>query len=101
MQPYKKKLHNKLVKASEGANLAITDWEKFKSRKFSGNNRNKISNKNNAIKHTHQMAIALDTLMAIVTGVELAHDPVYLSKRKFHSKDGVDDLIGFNQNCIK
>jgi len=86
-----KKLHNKLVKASEVANLAITDWKKFKSRKFNGNNRNKISNKNNAIKHTHQMAIGLDTLMEIVTGVELAHDPVYLLKRKYHSKDGIDD----------
>ena len=99
--PMPEKLYHKLVKASEVANLAITDWSKFKSRKFSGDNSNKISNENNAIKHTHQMAIALDTLMEIVTGVKLANDPVYLIKRKFHIKDGIDDLIGFNPNCVK
>ena len=53
-----------------------------------------------AQKHTHQMAIAIDTLMKIVTGVELEHDAVYLQKRKYHTKDGIDDLIGFNPNCI-
>ena len=25
----------------------------------------------------------------------------YLQKRKYHTKDGIDDLIGFNPNCIK
>jgi hypothetical protein len=39
--------------------------------------------------------------MEIVTGVKLANDPVYLIKRKFHIKDGIDDLIGFNPNCVK
>ena len=94
------KLHKKLVKASEVANLAITDWDRFKSRKYSGTQQNMISNKNNAIKHTHQMAISLDVLMKLVTGVELEHDPVYLKKRKHHMKDGIDSLIGFNANCI-
>ena len=46
------------------------------------------------------MAIAIDTLMEIVTGVKLEHDPIYLRKRKMHTPDGIDDLIGFNPNCI-
>jgi len=93
------KLHNKLVKASKVANLAITDWDQFKSRKYGGAQSNAIEDPKNAIKHTHQMAIAIDTLMKIVTGVELEHDAVYLQKRKYHTKDGIDDLIGFNPNC--
>ncbi len=93
------KLHNKLVKASKVANLAITDWNQFKSRKYGGAQSNAIEDPKNAIKHTHQMAIAIDTLMKIVTGVELEHDAVYLQKRKYHTKDGIDDLIGFNPNC--
>jgi len=46
------------------------------------------------------MAIAIDTLMEIVVGVKLEHDPIYLRKRKMHAPDGMDDLIGFNPNCI-
>ena len=46
------------------------------------------------------MAIAIDTLMEIVTGVKLEYDPIYLQKRKMHTPDGIDDLIGFNPNCI-
>jgi len=46
------------------------------------------------------MTIAIDTLMEIVTGVKLEHDPIYLQKRKMHTPDGIDDLIGFNPNCI-
>ena len=95
------KLQKKLVKASEVANLAITNWPQFKSRKYSGTGTqlNVIGDPKNAIKHTHQMAIALDTLMKIVTGVELERDRLYLQKRKYHAKDGIDDLIGFNPNC--
>ena len=78
------KIQKKLVKASEITNLAITDWAKFKSREFSGANPNKISNKKNARKHTHQMAFSLDALMEVVTGVKLKHDPIYLQKRKYH-----------------
>jgi len=94
-----KKLHNKLVRASEVMNLAITDWDQFTSRKYSGTQHNKISSKDSARMHTHHMAFALDTLMKIITGVELEHDDVYLQKRTYHMKDGIDDLIGFNPNC--
>ena len=93
------KLHNKLVKASEVTNLAITNWDQFTSRKYSGTQHNKISSKDSARMHTHHMAFALDTLMKVITGVELEHDAVYLQKRKYHMKDGIDDLIGFNPNC--
>ena len=97
-----KKLHKKLIKASEVVNLAITDWDKFKSRKYTGG---KIANfipKDHAIKHTHQYALAIDTLMQIITDVELEHDPEYLGKRKYQIKEsyGIDQLIGFNPNCI-
>ena len=92
-------LHNKLVRASEVVNLAIADWDKFTSRKYSDTQHNKISSNDHARMHTSHMAFALDTLMKIVTGVELEHDAVYLQKRKYHTKDGIDDLIGFNPNC--
>jgi hypothetical protein len=95
------KLQKKIINSAKVANLAIMDWKKFKSREFKGKNRNKISDPSNAIKHTHQMAIAIDKLMEIVTGIKLENDPVYLQKRKMHLKDGIDDLIGFNPNCIK
>ena len=95
-----KKLHKKLVKASEVANLAITDWDKFKSRKYSGTQHDKISSKDSPRVHTAQMAFALDTLMKIVTGVELEHDAVYLQKRQWDMKFGIDETIGFNPNCI-
>jgi hypothetical protein len=95
------KLQQKIINSAKVSNLAITDWKKFKSREFKGKNRNKISDPSNAIKHTHQMAIAIDKLMEVVTGIELENDPVYLQKRKMHLKDGIDDLIGFNPNCIK
>jgi hypothetical protein len=93
-------LHYKLVNSGKIANLAITDWQKFKSRKFTGPNRNALKGKEHAIKHTHQMAISIDKLMLIVTGVKLENDPIYLRKREYHAKDGIDDLIGFNANCI-
>ena len=48
--------------------------------------------------HTHQDALAIDTLMEMITGVKLETDPTYLYKR---SNSGIDDLIGFNANCIK
>ena len=95
------KLKNKIINSAKVANLAIMDWEKFKSREYKGENINKISDPSNAIKHTHQMAIAIDKLMEVVTGIKLENDPVYLQKRKMHLKDGIDDLIGFNPNCIK
>ena len=93
------KLHNKLVKASEVTNLAITDWDEFTSRKYSGTQHNKISSKDSARYHTNHMAFALDTLMEIITGVELGIDTVYLQKRKYHMLFGIDEMIGFNPNC--
>ncbi|MDA9319785.1 hypothetical protein N9Q65_02650, partial [Candidatus Thioglobus sp.] len=107
------KLQNKLVKASEVVNLAITDWDKFKSRKYDGTQSNAIEDPKNAIKHTHQQAFALGTLMKIVTGIELEYDAEYsfLVKNngpvKYNGvvvglgdRNGTDDLIGFNPNCI-
>ena len=47
------KLQNKLVKASEVLNLAITDWDKFKSRKWDEKVRN-APGKDLARKFTHQ-----------------------------------------------
>ena len=91
------KLSNKLVKASELANLAITDYEAFRSRSFGGKNTNITEDPKLARKYTHEVAIALDTLMKIVTGVELEHDPEHLKRRKQYF---IDDLIGFNPNCI-
>ena len=93
------KVHNKLVNSAKVVNLAITDPDKFAERKNpNGLARNRVTTK--STPHTHQMAIAIDTLMEIVVGIELEHDPIYLSKRKIHIPDGTDDLIGFNPNCI-
>ena len=54
--------------------------------------------KHNARKHTHQEALAIDTLMEMVTGIKHEKDITYLAKRP---KYGIDNLIGFNANCIK
>ena len=107
------KLQKKLVKASEVTNLAITDWDKFKSRKYDGNQSNAIEGENNAMKHTHQAAFALDKLMQIITGIELEYDAQYAFLVKNNGPNvyngviiglgdgnGTDDLIGFNPNCI-
>ena len=95
------KVYNKLVNSAKVVNLAITDPDKFAERKNpDGKARNRITKKNQGIPHTHQMAIAIDTLMEMVVGIKLEHDPVYLSKREIHMPDGTDDLIGFNPNCI-
>ena len=52
--------------------------------------------------YTHPIAISIDALMSVVTGVELEYDPIYISKRNYHIADGgIDSLIGFNGNCIK
>ena len=103
-------LQNKLVKASEVANLAITDWIKFKSRKYSGGIQdNAIEDPKNARKFTHPGAWGIDTLMKIVTGVELEYDAEYAWKRKNNGlwygaqgkvPNAIDIMIGFNPNCI-
>ena len=95
------KVQSKLVNSAKVVNLAITNHDKFAERKNpNGLARNRITSKENTQLHTHQMAIAIDTLMEIVVGIELEYDPIYLSKRKMHIPDGTDDLIGFNPNCI-
>ena len=96
------KVQNKLVNSAKVVNLAITNHDKFAERKNpNGLARNRITSKENTQHHTHQMAIAIDTLMEIVVGIKLEHDPKYLQLRnKFHAPDGTDDLIGFNPNCI-
>lgn len=94
-----KKLMNKLVKASELVNLAIEDREAFLSRKFTGKyNSNVSTNPADARWHTHQDSIAVDTLMKIVTDVDMTYDPIWNSKR---NTIGIDDTISFNPNCIK
>ena len=89
---------NRITKAAEVLNLGITDYESFSSRKFDGDQNNNQYKKKNARMHTHQDALAIDTLMEIITGIKLETDPTYLRKRP---KSGIDDLIGFNANCIK
>ena len=89
-----------LVKAAEVTNLAITDWNKFKNRKYAGDNHNAIDDPANAKKNTHEMAFGLDVLMKIVTSVELASDLEYLSLRKKYMHQGIDELVGFNPHCI-
>ena len=91
------KIIEKVTKASEVLNLGIIDYDKFSSRKYSGEQTNNQYKIENARKHTHQDALAIDTLMKKVTGIKLENDTIYLMKRP---KYGIDDLIGFNPNCI-
>ena len=88
----------KVTKAAEVLNLGIKDYEKFSSRKYDGDQLNNNYKKKNARMHTHQDALAIDTLMEMVVGVTLEDDPRYLELRK---ERGMDDLVGFNANCIK
>ena len=88
----------KVTKTAKVLNLGIKDYEKYTSRKYDGDQNNNNYKKKNARMHTHQDAIAIDTLMKLVTGVILENDPIYLRKRK---KKGIDDTVGFNANCIK
>ena len=89
---------NRITKAAEVLNLGITDYESFSSRKYDGKQKNNQYKKHNARKHTHQEALAIDTLMEMVTGIKHEIDITYLAKRP---KYGIDNLIGFNANCIK
>ena len=93
-----KSIMNKLVKASELVNLAILDRDAYLSREFTGEyNGNVSTNPAHARWHTHQDSMAIDTLMKIVTDVDMVNDPVWNSKRK---TKGIDDTISFNPNCI-
>ena len=88
----------KLTQASRILNLGISDYEKYASRKYDGEQNNNKYKKKHARMHTHQEAIAIDTLMEMVTGIILEYDAIYLQKRR---EKGIDDLVGFNANCIK
>ena len=88
----------KITQASRILNLGIIDYEKYSSREHDGEQNNNKYKKKHARMHTHQEAIAIDTLMEIVTGIVLEYDAIYLQKRR---ERGIDDLVGFNANCIK
>ena len=88
----------KVTKAAEVLNLGIKDYEKFSSRKYDGDQLNNSYKKKNARMHTHQDALAIDTLMEMVVSVTLEDDRRYLELRK---ERGMDALVGFNANCIK
>ena len=72
-------------------------------------NQNAIEDPKNAVKFTHPGAWGIDTLMKIVTGVELEYDAQYVWKRKNNGlwmtgqgkvRNAIDIMIGFNPNCI-
>ena len=88
---------DKLKKASELVNLAILDRESFLNREFEGKNSNITTDPSKAIWHTHQLAFAINTLMKLVTEVEMVEDTVWDSKR---ARVGIDETIGFNPQCL-
>ena len=88
---------SKLIKASDLVNLAILDRESFLNRKFEGENNNITTDPSKAIWHTHQHAMAINTLMKLVTEVEMVEDTVWDSKR---ARVGIDETIGFNPQCL-
>jgi len=88
---------SKLIKASELVNLAILDRESFLNREFDGENNNITTDPSKAIWHTHQHAIAINTLMKLVTEVEMVEDTMWDSKR---ARVGIDETIGFNPQCL-
>ena len=88
---------SKLIKASELVNLAILDRESFLNRNFEGENNNITTDPSKAIWHTHQHAIAINTLMKLVTEVEMVEDTMWDGKR---ARVGIDETIGFNPQCL-
>ena len=88
---------DKLKKASELVNLAILDRESFLNREFEGKNSNITTDPSKARWHTHQLAFAINTLMKLVTEVEMVEDTVWDSKR---TRVGIDETIGFNPQCL-
>ena len=88
---------SKLIKASDLVNLAILDRESFLNRKFEGENNNITTDPSKAIWHTHQNAMAINTLMKLVTEVEMVEDTQWDSKR---ARVGIDETIGFNPQCL-
>ena len=88
---------SKLIKASDLVNLAILDRESFLNRKFEGENNNITTDPSKAIWHTHPNAMAINTLMKLVTEVEMIEDTQWDSKR---ARVGIDETIGFNPQCL-
>ena len=88
---------SKLIKASDLVNLAILDRESFLNRKFEVENNNITTDPSKAIWHTHQHAMAINTLMKLVTEVEMVEDTQWDSKR---ARVGIDETIGFNPQCL-
>ena len=88
---------SKLIKASDLVNLAILDRESFLNRKFEGENNNITTDPSKAIWHTHQHAMAINTLMKLVTEVEMVEDTQWDIKR---ARVGIDETIGFNPQCL-
>ena len=100
-------LKQKIIKSAKLVNLAITDEKQFYSREYPYGLAPGQLPKGDPLNmfgpaYTHPVAISIDALMSVVAGVELEHDPIYLSRRNNHMADGgIDHLIGFNGNCIK
>jgi len=96
------KLQKKLTASAELVNLAIVDWDKFKSRKWDAKVRN-APGKDLARKFTHQHAYGIAVMMEKVTGVEFdptRSDDKHASMRMFHVREGIDEITGFNALCL-
>ena len=94
-------INSKLINASKVTNLAILDYEEFRSRPWKNPNpdmsKNWVDDPAKARKHTHQDAIGIDVLMKTLTNIELENDAIF-SKRR--DKYGIDETIGFNPHCL-
>ena len=94
-------INSKLINASKVTNLAILDYDKFRSRPWKNPNpnmsKNWVDDPSKARKHTHQDAIGIDVLMESLTGIKLENDEIYFNRRKQY---GIDETIGFNPHCL-
>ena len=96
------KVTEEINSIAELVNLAIVDWDKFKSRKWHAKVRNAVS-KDLARKFTHQHAYGIAVMMKEVTGVKFdptRSDDMHASMRMFHVREGIDEITGFNALCI-
>tara|TARA_B100001057_G_C22752946_1_gene912528 strand:+ start:130 stop:1371 length:1242 start_codon:yes stop_codon:yes gene_type:complete len=94
-------INSKLINASKVTNLAILDYDKFRSRPWKNPNpnmtKNWVDDPSKARIHTHQDAIGIDVLMESLTGIKLENDEIYFNRRKQY---GIDETIGFNPHCL-
>ena len=97
-------LLKKLINSSNLVNLAINNYEKFRSRKWVNPNKDMNDNWTDdpqyARMHTHQDAVGISYLMKEITGVELLPDSRYLELQYVNGKDAMDNDIGFPPKCI-